>query len=223
MDDFQGLAGAEGSAANPFDQTASRGPAVFDLTHNWRFNLVYRVPTFRQGTVVGSILSGWGISGIEAWNSGYPINVQMTTNPSGSGVNNTGADRPSVNPNFTGNLYPKTVLRWFDPAAFISPPPINTPDGPVGVFGNVGRNTLRGPSFANTDLSLSREIPVRALGDQGKTEFRFEVFNIFNHPNFGLPAASGPYNGTSVAATAGQISTTVGDSRRIQLALKLLF
>ncbi len=223
IDDFQGLAGAEGSAANPFDQTASRGPAVFDLTHNWRFNLVYRVPRFRQGTVVGSILGGWGISGIEAWNSGYPVNVQMTTNPSGSGVNNTGADRPSVNPNFTGNLYPKTIARWFDPAAFISPPPINTPDGPVGVFGNVGRNVLRGPSFANTDLSLSREISVRALGEQGKTEFRFEVFNIFNHPNFGLPAASGPYNGTSVAATAGQISTTVGDSRRIQLALKLLF
>jgi len=223
MDDFQGIGGQEGSLANPYNRAADRGPAVFDIPHNWRFNMVYRVPSFRQGTIVGSILSDWGISAIEAWNSGYPVNVTMTTNPSGSGINNTGTDRPSVNPNFTGNRYPKTILRWFDPAAFISPPPISTPDGPVGVFGNVGRNVLRGPSFANTDLSLSKELPVRVLGDQGKTQFRFEVFNIFNHPNFGLPAGAGPYNGTSVAATAGQISTTVGDSRRIQLALKLLF
>src|SRR5262249_19273831 len=161
---------------------------------NWRFNLVYRLPSFRKGTVFGTMLGNWGISAIESWNSGYPINVTMTTNPSGSGINNTGTDRPSWNPNFTGNLYPNTILRWFDPPSFTSPAPINHPCGPIGIFGTVGRNVLRGPGFANTDLSLAKELPVHALGDQGKSQSRFEVFNIFNHPNLGLPAGSGSYN-----------------------------
>ncbi len=229
IDDFQAQGGAEGIVGNSLNLALDRGPSVFDITHNWRFNLTYRVPSIRQGTLVGKIFGGWGVSALESLSTGYPINVVMSGNPSGSGMNTSGTDRPNLNPNFHGTLYPRTVARWFDPAAFISPPPINTPDGPVGVWGNVGRFTLRGPGFANLDSALIRELPVHALGDAGKAQFRFEVYNIFNHPNFALPASTAAYNGTSTAGTAGQFTSTVGtygspgDSRRIQIALKVLF
>ena len=173
IDDFQGIGGQEGLLANPYNRAADRGPAVFDIPHNWRFNMVYRVPRFRQGTLVGSLLSDWGISAIEAWNSGYPVNVTMTTNPSGSGINNTGTDRPSLNPNFTGNRYPKTILKWFDPAAFISPAPINTPDGPVGVFGNVGRNVLRGPGLCRDGHIVVKGTAGPRIGRSGKNTVPF--------------------------------------------------
>ena len=66
---------------------------------------------------------------------------------------------------------------WFNPNCYTIQP--------VGTFGNTGRNTLRGPGFFDTDLSLSKDTVIR---EQIKLQFRAEFFNIFNHTNFANPS-----------------------------------
>jgi len=100
----------------------------------------------------------------------------------------------------------RTVDRWFDTKAFISP---------VGfAFGNSGRNIITGPRLAQWDFSLFKSIPVT---ERVRLQLRVESFNFFNHPNFGLP------NGAIGTAAAGTVSSTVGSPRQNQFALKVLF
>jgi len=105
-----------------------------------------------------------------------------------------------------------------DPCAFAIPA--------AGFLGTAGRNILRTPGFANLDFSLAKDTPLGFLGEGGKLEFRAEFFNILNRVNFAVPnrtvfAASADVQ--APLATAGQITSTVGTSRQIQLALKILF
>jgi hypothetical protein len=99
-------------------------------------------------------------------------------------------------------------------------------------LGNVGRNRIRGPDFRNLDFSIVKNTAVKWLGEAGKVEFRTEIFNVLNHANYALPGrlvtngalASAPGNTSeNPSSTAGQILSTVGTSRQIQFALKILF
>jgi hypothetical protein len=81
-------------------------------------------------------------------------------------------------------------------------------------YGDGGRNILRGPSRANLDCSIFREVPI---AERYRMQFRAEFFNAFNHPQFDLP------NATIGSAAAGVISSTVGSPRDIQLSLRLMF
>ena len=81
-------------------------------------------------------------------------------------------------------------------------------------FGDAGRNILTGPGLTNTDLGLSRIIPIK---ERMKLEFRAEAFNIFNTPQFALP------NLTIGTSTAGIITSTVNAQRELQFALRLSF
>jgi hypothetical protein len=81
-------------------------------------------------------------------------------------------------------------------------------------FGNVGRNTMRGPSQRNVDFSVSKNIPVN---DRVAMEFRGEFFNVFNFVNFSSPS------GAITSSSFGIISATDGNPRVLQFALKLLF
>ena len=100
--------------------------------------------------------------------------------------------------------------QWFDPSSFVA----------VNRFGNLGRNVVIGPSFHNTDLSVIKNT---TLAGRYHLQFRVDVFDLFNHPNFGPP-------GNIVSTpTFGKISRTrlptgeAGSSRQIQLAVKLSF
>jgi len=100
----------------------------------------------------------------------------------------------------------KTVDAWFDKTAFQTVT--------SGTFGNSGRNILRGPGLVNVDTALQRRIKVT-----GGTalELRWEVFNIFNTDEFGLPD-SNISNGTF-----GTIQRLAGDPRVMQFALRIIF
>ena len=102
---------------------------------------------------------------------------------------------------------------------------------PYGTLGDVSRGLLPGPGLTNLDLSVNKDTNLHFLGEQGKLEFRAEMFNILNHANFGMPNGtvfSGavkdltPYS-EAPNSTAGQIASTVTTSRQIQLALKVIF
>ena len=101
---------------------------------------------------------------------------------------------------------------WFDPSAFELPP--------QGTFGNTPRNFLRGPGFANVDMSLVKN---QMLIRDARLQLRLEVFNVFNRANFGLPTRTvfaGAAQNEAPLATAGQILRTVNSSRQIQLGVR---
>jgi hypothetical protein len=158
------------------------------------------------------IVEGWQISGIVSTYGGVPFNVYTGFDRAGFGSTNNYS-----RPNYIGGCDPyagaKTVVRWFNPACYTLQP--------VGTFGNTGRNSLRGPSFFNTDISLSKDTK---LSEQFKLQFRAEFFNIFNHENLFFPnsmlfSASGP-NTNAGRITASNPGST---PRQIQFGLKLNF
>jgi hypothetical protein len=123
-----------------------------------------------------------------------------------------------------------TPTHYFDPCAFVLEP--------VGVEGNVGRNSLIGPGLLDMDYSLVKDTSVKWLGEAGKVEFRAEFFNILNHPNFAQPTGRTVFSGTLTDTTenpvtnVGLIQSTAtgttatqssGNSRQIQFGLKIVF
>jgi hypothetical protein len=99
-----------------------------------------------------------------------------------------------------------------------------------GTLGNLGRNVLRGPHFASTDVSLVKRTAIRKISEVFNVEFRAEFFNVFNHTNLGLPGrnmfqqtGTGAATTFRVDPTAGLITTEVGTARQLQLALKFVF
>ena len=147
---------------------------------------------------------GWQVAAVIQSQSGNPINI-VTGNATLNGMPN------SVRPDLTGPIrILGSVDQWFDPSVFVA----------VDRFGNLGRNAVTGPSFHNTDLAVIKNLP---FAGRGVAQFRVDVFDLFNHPNFGPP---GNVVGSPVF---GKITRTrlptgeAGSSRQIQLAAKLSF
>jgi hypothetical protein len=103
--------------------------------------------------------------------------------------------------------------KWFDPAAFLTPP------NSSGFYGNLGRDTLIGPDLATWDLSFLKDT---RLGERTNLQFRAELFNVLNRTNFNTPNAIA-FTPTGVSPTAGLITSTSTSSRQIQFGLKLLW
>ena len=178
----------------------NRGLSDFDARHRFVISGLYELP-FKGNQFV----EGWQFSTIVQSQSGNPVNI-VINNAAFTGTNNT------VRPDVTGPIETLgTVSRWFDIAPFVVP---------VGRFGNLGRNVVIGPGFNNTDFSVIKRTK---LTETQLIEFRWEVFDLFNHANFGQP---GRVVGT---ATFGQITNTrfatgdSGSSRQMQFALKYKF
>ena len=100
----------------------------------------------------------------------------------------------------------RTLQRWFDTTAFATPA--------IYTYGNLGRNTLYGPGRWNLDSSLFKDFHAT---ERVTVQFRAEAFNLFNHPQFGQP------NATVGTGTVGTITSTVGNPRQLQLALRVQF
>jgi hypothetical protein len=154
----------------------------------------------------------WQVSAIQTLLSGLPFTPQLSYNPSNDGDTRNPV-RPSVNPNFTGSIIEGGPNQYFNPNAFLQPLP--------GTYGNVGRNTLQGPSLYETDFSVSRRF---SLTERLGLQFRAEIFNLFNHVNFNTPnpvvyaaVTGGP------SPTAGVITSTATSSRQVQFGIKLLW
>lgn len=199
--------------ANPLDPKADYGRASFDIRHTASINAVYDLPFgAHHDSFAGWAVRDWQVSGIETLESGLPFTPQLSYNPSNDGDTRNPV-RPSLNPNFTGQLILGGPNEYFDPNAFVQPLP--------GTYGNAGRNILPGPDLFETDLSLARKF---VLSERINLQFRAEAFNLFNHTNFNTPnpvvfaaATGGP------SPTAGVITATATTSRQVQLGLKLLW
>ena len=184
----------------PGDLARDYGPCDYDIRQNLNAQYVYQLPVKVQNRLLGYALNGWQVSGTVFWHSGIPFSVLSTAySANGNGiVNGSGPQFASVVPGvplyehnpIPGVTQPGTV-QWLNPDAFVS-----TVDPSTGAcfggnspkncqFGNLGRNALRGPNFTWSDFYLSKWFP---LTEQLKLRFDVQFFNVFNHPNFGLPS-----------------------------------
>ena len=182
-----------------YDLPNEYGLSDFDARHRFVLSTSYALP------FTGHVLTrGWQVAAIVQSQSGNPINI-VTSNSALNGAPNT------VRPDVAGPIrIIGAVDRWFDPSVFVA----------VNRFGNLGRNAVIGPAFHNTDLAIIKSLqPAGRFGLQ----FRVDVFDLFNHPNFGPP---GEIVGSP---TFGKITRTrlptgeAGSSRQIQLAARLTF
>ena len=171
------------------------GLSDFNAPHRVLISAMYDLPGFARG---------WQVATIVQSQSGNPVNI-VTSSSTLNGLPNT------VRPDVTGPIrIIGTVDQWFDPSVFVA----------VNRFGNLGRNVVIGPAFNNTDLSVIRNL---TLGHGSRLQVRVDVFDLFNHPNFGPP---GNILGSP---TFGRITRTrfptgeAGSSRQIQLGVKLSF
>ncbi len=203
--------------ANPLQPKSDYGRASFDVRHAAVINVTYDLPfgsrdaAFRKQWAE-RLIENWQLSGIQTLQSGLPFTPQLSYNPSNDGDTRNPV-RPSVNPNFTGQVIQGGPNGYFNPSAFLQPLP--------GTYGNVGRNILQGPALVETDLSLTRKF---SFSERWNMQFRSEFFNVFNHTNFNIPnpvvfasSTGGP------SPTAGVITATSTTSRQIQFGLKLMW
>jgi hypothetical protein len=191
------------SARNEYNYRAEKGRSDFDIAHRFVLSYSYDLPFGRNKTGAAKmLLDGWQILGIDSINTGNPYTIHASNDFSNAG----GDARPDVIPGVP--VVPsggQNRQNWFNPAAFQNPRD--------GLRGNEGRNTLSGPRTINFDLSVFKTF---AFTERWKMQFRSELFNLFNHPNFrGLDT-------TFDDAAAGQLNSAAA-SRQIQFALKLLF
>jgi hypothetical protein len=196
--DYNSLSSQGVVVQNSFDVDGDRAPSDYDARHRFVVSAIYDLP-FHQNWLV----SDWKFALIVQSQSGSPVNI-VTASSAINGVPLT------LRPDVTGPIsIPGRVDEWFDPSVFTAVPR----------FGNAGRNIVTGPAFNNVDLSLMRNVQVT---ERVRLQLRAEVFDVFNHANFGQP---GNVVGTP---SFGQITNTrfptgeSGSSRQIQFALKLL-
>ena len=202
---------------NPMNPIGDYGRSCYDNTHRFNFNGSYDLP-FGQGKsflsgatgVANKVVSGWKLNGIVAVQTGMPFTPFLGFGNARNGATG-GTERPSWNPNFTGPVIVGTANEWYNPNAFIAPP--------VGTYGNMGRNVLTGPGLSNVDMSLFKNTQ---LSEKINLEFRAEIFNLFNHPNFSEPNTT-VFSGSAAvySGTAGAITSTLSPERIIQFGLKL--
>jgi hypothetical protein len=176
--------------ADSFDRGRERDSSTGDMPHVFVASGVWDV-------------KGWTLAGVVTLQSGVPVAVTQTTNF--NAFAGFGTQRPNLvgDPDLPGDE--RSAARWFDTSAFAIAPQFT--------LGSASRNPVRGPSYRNVDLALSRFVP---LGSRARAELRAEVFNALNTPPLGNP------NGVAGSAAFGTI-TAAGDPRVVQLAVKLHF
>ena len=175
------------------------GPCDYDVRHNLTAQYVYELPVKTRNRMLGYAVNGWQVSGTAFWHSGIPFSVlsaPFTANGNGI-VQGGGPQYASVvsgvplyaHQDIAGVTQPGTI-QWLNPDAFISAVDPSTGacvGGEVAKtcqFGNLGRNSLRGPGFVWSDFYVTKWF---ALREHLKMRIDGQFFNVFNHPNFGLP------------------------------------
>jgi hypothetical protein len=195
---------------NPMNARAERGLSDFDRPHIFTANYIWMLPRMTRNRAFGLFANGWQISGISRLHSGRAFDVVMSTDVAGIGAAQN--QRPNVIDTLEG---PKTPQQWFNTFAFERPA--------TGTFGNLGRNTLRGPGINRHDMSLMKNFYLTERRYQA--QFRAEFFNAPNHPSFSTV-------GTTLTTTAAGVNpltnnfgviTGTRDARVLQFGLKVNF
>ncbi|HTA22309.1 MAG TPA: carboxypeptidase regulatory-like domain-containing protein [Terriglobales bacterium] len=200
---------------NSNDLAAERGPSTFDTRHRFTGAANYDVPYWH--VLPKALGTGWALNWIASFQSGRPIPIVTEDDTTGRFYFN---QRPNVVPGVNPILpHWNPFTGYLNAAAFSQPA--------FGTFGDLGRDSVYGPGYSNLDFSVTKNTKIY---ERLNLQLRAEFFNIFNHPNFALPAGSI----NPGVAPAGLISQTPdvaqgnpglggGGPRVVQLAAKFTF
>jgi hypothetical protein len=187
---------------DPFNLVSGRGPADFDQTLRYNLALNYATPHVDVSGLANALVNNWQVNAIASLQTGLPYTVLSGTDRSLSGIGNDYADQVG-NPIRPAGV--SKVKEYFNTAAFVP--------AATGTFGDIGRNSLRGPGYADVDASIFKDV---FQGERIHAQFRAEAFNTFNRVNFANPVS------TVSSGTYGEI-TSAGSPRVFQFGLKVLF
>jgi hypothetical protein len=205
-------------AAFPQDSTnlkAEHGPSTFDTRQRFTAAINYSVPALRA--LPARLGGGWGLNWIITAQSGRPIPI-VTANDT------TNRFYFNQRPNVVAGVNP-VLSDWTPVTGYLNPLAFSQPAD--GTFGDLGRNSIFGPSYWNADFSVSKST---LLFEGLNLQLRAEFFNIFNHPDFALPNGSvtpgvGPIGTISQTPDVAQGNPGLGGGgpRVIQVAAKFVF
>jgi len=216
------------------DPNQNRGPSDFDIRHAFSAAITYAVPAHSKSAVLEAVLGGWSVQNVIQARSAPPVNV-YDFNFTGLGNGVTTAVRPDVVHGQPFYLYGAQFPggKAFNSNAFVDPP--LDANGNPSRQGNLPRNALRGFGAAQWDFAVHREFPIR---ERLKLQFRAELFNVLNHPNFAPPVSdlsdSSEFGesvqtlghflaGSNIGSGGFNPLYQIGGSRSIQFAMKLQF
>jgi hypothetical protein len=211
-------------AQNVACQPCERADGIWDVRHVFNANAVYELPFgpgkpfLNQPGIWRSIFGSWELTSTALARTGFPVNVTVDRSSSAVPDGNTTDQRPDLVPGVP--LTPpggSTIAEWLNPAAFAIPA--------AGTFGDAPRDVARGPGAWQIDIGVGKHIP---LTERVRLEFRAEFFNIFNHPQYGLPQAD--FTGSGFGSIIQTVNTTTpvspvgsGTPREMQFALRVAF
>ena len=226
---------ADTSSLNrPGRTNENRGSSDFDVRNAFSLALTYELPALKHGIIERTLLRDWAVESLVLAHSASPVDltdVNFRFVEEGIGAN----VRPDLIPGkplyVYGSQYPGG--KAFNGAAFTDPPVDPSTGFPLRQ-GNAPRNFLRGFGFTQWDLAVHRNFPIH---ESLKLQFRAEMFNVLNHPNFGPPQNSFGQAGFGVSTemlgqslSSGSVGSggfaplfQIGGPRSVQLALKFVF
>ncbi len=194
----------------PDSAKAERGLANYDVRHYFVTYWSWDAPAMPGPAWLGR---GWQWNTIATVSSGNPFSAVVGFDRAGANFQaGTSPQRPDLVAGRGANPVLGGPDRYFDPAAFVLPA--------AGLYGNLGRNTLIGPGLAMVDVSLNKRF---RLSERLNLQFRTEMFNSLNHPNFAIPSQRTVFSSSGAVGSAGRITSTLTSSRQLQLGLKLVF
>ncbi len=204
-----------GEAVNPINPSLSYALSAFDVKHNFVLSYEYQLPFDQLWHKSNRLTTGWKLSGITRFSSGFPVtmvnngdNSLLGTNP--NGVNNSGIDLPD----YAGgalklNNDPRNAgHNYFNPEAFS----MNS----LGTAGTAKRRFFYGPGASNFDMAISKSL---SLTDSKALLFRMEAFNLFNHAQFNGPSS---VDGNIESSTFGNV-ISAAPARVMQAVVKFTF
>jgi len=200
---------------DPSNLAAERGNSSFDTRQRFTLALNYDIPSFSSHRHLGS---GWQLNTIISVQTGRPIPIVTSDDTSGRFYFN---QRPNVVPGVNAIL-----PHWTPVTGYLNALAFSQPD--FGTFGNLGRNAIYGPGYANLDFSITKNTQIT---DRLGLQLRAEFFNLFNHPNFAQPdhnispGDSNPQGQITQTPDVAQTNPGLGGGgpRVIQLGVKVLF
>ena len=227
IDDLGGAVGnaAEDNQVRSLNLRLNRANSDFTQRHvvraNWLWAMPYGGKTSQWHPAAKALFGGWSVSGIAQWSTGLFVTplVQGTTfngRPDavpGVSWHLTDDDRNALAQKTGDPSYLDRSLRWFNPCAFA---PVAVDQGRIG---NLGRNSVVGPSLHNLDAVLSKSFHVPGLPERVRANLRFETFNVFNHTNLFARSLNLNIN----TATAGAFSQITGNPRQMQFGFRMEF
>jgi hypothetical protein len=189
-----------------------------DIRHTLTVNWVYELPMGRDrtagnGDLLNVLFGGWQLSGLMQARTGRPLTITVDRQGSDLPDGNNRNQRPDVVAGVDPYPAKKTPDQWLNIAAFAVPA--------RGTWGNIARNTLRGPGLFQVDIALQKRL---AISGHRTFEFRWEAFNAFNRMNLANPATN-----ISNPAQFGRITGPLnrgygtGTARQMQFMLRVNF